>query len=268
MAPCVHALLLVLCLVHGYAVPAQHTHIHVGMSKLSAVAAFMSVVAGEENAAAKFEEGDKVVNKAENEDETEDNLAEGKEDAESLLEEAEEDEEGAQDKEGMDEEREEGEEEEDDEFEPQQFMEDLDKNKDGKLSLTEIKTDEVPKEREQVLTEAFNRFDRNKDKSIDSDELPALVEEFNKKGLLELDKEDMEDEGKEESPENLMRELDTNKDSGLSFTELVGEEEANLVEEDRHKIMDVFQAFDKNKDGKLDMQELPSAMKEMEKRDL
>merc|ERR1712129_649679 len=148
-------------------------------------------------------------------------------------------------------------------------MEELDINKDKHLSLTEVMTEQIPKEAEESLTETFNRFDHNKDNKIDLDELPALVEEM-RKGLK--DKEDMEDGGEEEAPEkpeDVMRGLDTDKDSALSFTELVGkEDEPNLMEQDRRNFMEVFQAFDKNKDGKLDMQELPSAMEELDKRDL
>merc|ERR1719219_1404355 len=142
-------------------------------------------------------------------------------------------------------------------------MEEMDVDKDGKLSLTELMTDEVPKERQQELTEAFNRFDRNRDNKIDSDELPAMVAEFH-------DKEDVEDEGEEEASENpadIMRDLDTNKDGALSFAELVGTEDGvNLLEEDRHRIREVFHASDKNTDGKLDMQEFQSSMEEMHKR--
>merc|ERR1719219_1102524 len=142
-------------------------------------------------------------------------------------------------------------------------MEEMDVDKDGKLSLTELMTDEVPKEHEQELTEAFKRFDRNKDNKIDSDELPALVGEFH-------DKEDLEDEGEEETSENpadIMRDLDTNKDGALSFAELIGtEDEVNLLEEDYRRIREVFHASDKNTDGELDMQEFQSSMEEMHKR--
>jgi len=279
MGLCVRALLLALGLIPGTTVLVEHSSFHVGMSKLSAVAAFVSMVAFKETATAeKVEEGGQVEDKTQHAVETkegqlQDDVSKGAEDGEALLEEAEEDEEGGHEDESMDEEDEEGE--EDDEFEipkPQDVMEDLDTNNDKKLSLAELMTENIPKEIEESLPQAFDRFDRNKDNNIDSDELPALVEELHNKTFPGLDKEDVEDEGEEETPENpahVMRDLDIDKDGALSFTELVSEEdEANLIEEDSRSIKELFEESDKNKDGKLDMQELPAALEEMDKRDL
>merc|ERR1712008_427426 len=56
------------------------------------------------------------------------------------------------------------------------------------------------------------------------------------------DKEDMDDEGEEEEvpekPEDVMRELDTDKDSALSFTELV--DRRNLMEQHKRNLMKRF----------------------------
>jgi len=98
------------------------------------------------------------------------------------------------------------------------------------------------------------------------------VEELHNKTFPGLDKEDVEDEGEEETPENpahVMRDLDIDKDGALSFTELVSEEdEANLIEEDSRSIKELFEESDKNKDGRLDMHEFPPLLQEFDRRGL
>jgi len=167
------------------AVPAQYA------AAILALAAFVSMVAGEDTAPAqKVEEGGQVEDKAEHKAEVEegqlqDGVAEGGEDGEALLEEAEEDEEGDEEdeeddmedgeesllEEEEDEEDEDDEEDEEDPEDPKEVMQELDADKDGLLDLAELTNQDSQEEmdensREQngfKIKEVFETFDKNKD---------------------------------------------------------------------------------------------------------
>merc|ERR1740123_2849904 len=87
----------------------------------------------------------------------------------------------------------------------------------------------------------------------------GMDEEDEEEDMDEEDEEEDMEDGEEEGPEDpaqVMQEMDTDKDGLLDLAELVGaEEQANLNQQNGLSIKEVFEVFDKNKDGKLDMQE-------------
>merc|ERR550534_1322363 len=125
------------------------------------------------------------------------------------------------------------------------------------------------------MEKAFSTADSDKDGKLSVAELPMAVKEF--QSLSEAEVEDAEHQqdsddmdGKEDEfpsedmPEDMMQEMDKDKDGYLSLVELMPEADGEIDEKETKLIEKAFNAADSDKDGKLSVAELPVTMKEAE----
>jgi len=119
------------------------------------------------------------------------------------------------------------------------LMADHDTDKDGKLSMVEIVDDreDNKEENEKFFTEA----DANKDGFLDAEELPKFLEALNQPHKKEND-----------DAQTMLADHDTDKDGKLSLVEIVDDREDTKEENEIY-----FAEADANKDGFLDLEELP-----------
>merc|ERR1719515_616159 len=133
----------------------------------------------------------------------------------------------------------------------------LDRDRDGRLSLAELAAldDEVDP---AAMQEHFEAADRDQDGHIGAEELPAfiqLVEEAGDEESQDEEGKDEEGEGEEEQgAEDAMSHLDKDKDGKLSLEELTAlDSEVPPAVLEKH-----LQAEDRDKDGHIGMDELPA----------
>tara|TARA_R110002073_G_scaffold72537_1_gene177323 strand:- start:319922 stop:320440 length:519 start_codon:yes stop_codon:yes gene_type:complete len=104
----------------------------------------------------------------------------------------------------------------------------LDTNKDEKIDR-----DEASKDKRGRIEENFNSIDTNDDQYIDLNELKASLN-------IKAPKKD--------SAENVLKEVDDNKDGSLNKLEIAAKEKLDLINN--------FSTIDVNKDNELDLEEL------------
>jgi len=177
---------------------------------------------------------------------------------------------------------------------PETMMKEMDRDKDGFLSLVELMLEadaEVEESEKKLLEKAFSTADVDQDGKLSAAELPTAIKEYEtlseaegdgSRSLAEADgREDINnaddtnagtlDDAKggditdeEATPEAIMEEMDKDKDGFLSLVEIMPD--ADAEEEQDKKLMEkAFSTADADKDGRLSAAELPVAMKEYEK---
>ncbi|MES2996597.1 MAG: EF-hand domain-containing protein [Verrucomicrobiota bacterium] len=127
----------------------------------------------------------------------------------------------------------------------------LDKDKSGGISFDEMKAGEafakLPAERQERI---FKRLDQNGDGQITKDDRPE-------KGRKPERKRKPGDGGGRGNPQEMLRELDENKDGALSFDEFRKGDRVKSLDEDEQE--DRFQKLDKNHDKKLSREDFQPA---------
>lgn len=100
----------------------------------------------------------------------------------------------------------------------------------------------------EVLKESFYKFDKNGDGRVSTEELLSGLKQLNNDKL------------KEEDILNVMKQLDTNKNGFIDYTEFIaGCLQTQSMLKEKH-LLNAFSYFDKDKNGKITKDELKSCL--------
>merc|ERR1719382_2362154 len=152
-------------------------------------------------------------------------------------------------------------------------MKEADRDGDGKVSMAEMHDEFLaragPQPEEdrtglkQGVERTFTQSDANGDGHLDMKELGAFIEMLQAEEESEAGEDDVrEDEGSPKTPEEAIKDLDTDGDGKLSLAEVGVSEGGDAEDGDGESIKQLFQAKDANGDGHLDLPELTAFMEQ------